>query len=95
MEREANALYGPVLERRTKAAKIRVTLSILEQWKFFFNLASSLKEMVRKVIYQAWKKSNLIYIRDAMMLPSETTRKGKTLCNPAFNLKRTAKTRLE
>jgi hypothetical protein len=49
LQKDANALYGPVLERRTKAAKLRVALSILEQWKFFFNLASSLKEMVRKV----------------------------------------------
>lgn len=53
LEKEANALYGPVLERRTKAAKIRVTLSILEQWKFFFNLGSSLKEMVKKGKYDS------------------------------------------
>jgi hypothetical protein len=49
LEKEANELYGPVLERRAKAAKIRITLSILEQWKFFFNLASSLTEMIRRV----------------------------------------------
>lgn len=49
MENEAHALYGPVLERRAKADKIRITLSILEQWKFFFNLGSSIREMVRKV----------------------------------------------
>jgi Exocyst complex component Sec5 len=50
LEGEANNLYGPVLERRSKAERIRITLSILEQWKFFFNLASSLKEMIRRVI---------------------------------------------
>ena len=51
LEAEAHSLYGPVLERRSKADRIRITLSILEQWKFFFNLASSLKEMVRRVAY--------------------------------------------
>ncbi|KAJ3361688.1 hypothetical protein HDU91_003797, partial [Kappamyces sp. JEL0680] len=53
LEKEANALYGPVLERRAKADKIRITLSILEQWKFFFNLASSLTDMIRRGRYDA------------------------------------------
>jgi exocyst complex component 2 len=38
---------------RSKAEKIKFTLSILEQWKFFFNLASSLQEMVKKGRYDA------------------------------------------
>jgi exocyst complex component 2 len=46
-------LYGPVLERRAKADKIRITLSILEQWRFFFNLASSLRDMIQRGRYDA------------------------------------------
>jgi hypothetical protein len=53
LQKEANNLYGPVLERRLKATKIRLTLSILEQWKFFFNLSSSLSDMVRRGRYDA------------------------------------------
>jgi exocyst complex component 2 len=51
VEIKANKLYGPVLERRSKADKIRIALSILEQWKFFFNLPSSLLDMIRRVSY--------------------------------------------
>ncbi|KAJ2996632.1 hypothetical protein HDV02_006330 [Globomyces sp. JEL0801] len=47
LEIQALRLYGPILERRLKADRIRITLSILEQWKFFFNLARSLSDMVR------------------------------------------------
>ncbi|KAJ3312372.1 hypothetical protein HDV04_003122 [Boothiomyces sp. JEL0838] len=53
LESSALQLYGPVLERRAKADKIRITLSILEQWKFFFNLASNLSEMVKLGRYDA------------------------------------------
>ncbi|KAJ3268177.1 hypothetical protein HDV01_003360 [Terramyces sp. JEL0728] len=53
LETSALQLYGPVLERRSKADKIRITLSILEQWKFFFNLASNLSEMVKMGRYDA------------------------------------------
>ncbi|KAJ3321144.1 hypothetical protein HDV06_004597 [Boothiomyces sp. JEL0866] len=53
LESSALQLYGPVLERRAKADKIRITLSILEQWKFFFNLASNLSEMVKMGRYDA------------------------------------------
>jgi hypothetical protein len=53
LQKEADGLYGPVLERRLKATKIRLTLSVLEQWKFFFNLSSSLSEMVRRGRYDA------------------------------------------
>ncbi|KAI8904442.1 exocyst complex component Sec5-domain-containing protein [Gorgonomyces haynaldii] len=48
LEARADRLYGPILERRGKADKIRVALSILEQWRFFFNLPSSLIDMIKK-----------------------------------------------
>jgi hypothetical protein len=51
LEVRATKLYGPVLERRSKADKIRVALSILEQWKFFFNLPSNLQEMIQNGRY--------------------------------------------
>jgi exocyst complex component 2 len=53
LEKEATALYTPVLDRRQKASNIRVTLSILEQWKFFFNLANSLSEQISKGYYES------------------------------------------
>ncbi|KAI9096429.1 exocyst complex component Sec5-domain-containing protein [Phlyctochytrium arcticum] len=40
---DASALYTPLLERRVKAEKIRTTLTVLNQWKFFFNLPSVLQ----------------------------------------------------
>ena len=46
-------MYGPVLDRRLKANRIRITLTILEQWKFFFNLANSLKEDIKREKYDA------------------------------------------
>ena len=51
LETKAYNLYGPVLERKSKADKIRIALSILEQWKFFFNLPSSLQKMIQLVIW--------------------------------------------
>ncbi|KAJ3415798.1 hypothetical protein HDV05_004070 [Chytridiales sp. JEL 0842] len=44
----ASNLYSPLLQRRLQAEKIRITLSVLEQWKFFFNLPSSLSESIAK-----------------------------------------------
>jgi hypothetical protein len=49
----ASSLYFPLLERRKQAEKIRVTLSVLEQWKFFFNLPSSLSDLIAKGKYDA------------------------------------------
>ncbi len=42
-------LYGPMLDRRVKAEKIRLTLSVLEQWKFFFGLPATLQSQFKKV----------------------------------------------
>ena len=44
----AQKLYSPVLERREKANKIRVALTLLDQWKFFFNLTSNLNKQIKK-----------------------------------------------
>ncbi|RKP01843.1 hypothetical protein CXG81DRAFT_25476 [Caulochytrium protostelioides] len=49
----ARTLYGPMLERRQQAEKIRVVLTVLDQWKFFFNLPSALAEMVARNRYDA------------------------------------------
>jgi len=43
----AKDLYGPILDRRNKAEKIRITLNILERWKFFFDLPRKLQECLR------------------------------------------------
>ncbi|TPX40650.1 hypothetical protein SeMB42_g05909 [Synchytrium endobioticum] len=50
---DASSLYTPMLERRTKAENIRVALGILEQWKFFFNLPSTLADFAQKSKYDA------------------------------------------
>lgn len=69
LEKRADKLYGPVLERRSKADKIRIALSILEQWKFFFNLPSSLRDMIKKKRYDG-------AVRDY--------KKGKSLMQTSF-----------
>jgi len=43
----AKDLYGPILDRRNRAEKIRITLNILERWKFFFDLPRKLQECLR------------------------------------------------
>ncbi|KNC97690.1 uncharacterized protein SPPG_07153 [Spizellomyces punctatus DAOM BR117] len=50
---DASALYTPLLERRLKAERIRTTLSVLGQWKFFFNLPSVLQGYHSKAKYDA------------------------------------------
>ncbi|KAJ3074946.1 hypothetical protein HDU98_009721 [Podochytrium sp. JEL0797] len=49
----AKNLYGPMIERKEKADKIRLALSLLDQWKFFFNLPSSLLDSIKKEKYDA------------------------------------------
>ncbi|KAI8922608.1 exocyst complex component Sec5-domain-containing protein [Entophlyctis helioformis] len=49
LEINANKLYGPVLGRRSNGDKIRIALSILEGWKFFFNLPSSVSDQIKKI----------------------------------------------
>lgn len=45
---KADKVFGPVLENRAKADKIRSTVSILAKYKFFFDLPSSLRGSLRK-----------------------------------------------
>ncbi|ORY39412.1 hypothetical protein BCR33DRAFT_788418 [Rhizoclosmatium globosum] len=49
----AKNVYSPMIERKEKADKIRTALSLLDQWKFFFNLPSSLLESIKKENYDA------------------------------------------
>ncbi|KAI8905678.1 exocyst complex component Sec5-domain-containing protein [Powellomyces hirtus] len=50
---DATTLYKPLLTRRTQAEKIRSTLAVLSQWKFFFNLPSMLRTYLNKKKYDA------------------------------------------
>ncbi|KAJ1765850.1 Exocyst complex component S5 [Coemansia sp. RSA 2523] len=45
---KADEIYNPIIERRARAEKIRSTLSVIERYKFYFNLPSSLIEYTRK-----------------------------------------------
>lgn len=45
---KAEEVFNPVIERRTRAEKLRLTLALLERWKFFFNLPTLLQQSVRK-----------------------------------------------
>ncbi|KAJ3190108.1 hypothetical protein HDU85_000399 [Gaertneriomyces sp. JEL0708] len=49
----AASLYTPLLERRAKAEKIRMTLGILNQWRFFFNLPSVVRQHIQAEKYDA------------------------------------------
>ncbi|KAJ1917848.1 Exocyst complex component S5 [Mycoemilia scoparia] len=44
----ANQVYGPIMDQRMKAEKIQSTLSIIERYKFFFNLPHSLIEYTKQ-----------------------------------------------
>ncbi|RUP45221.1 exocyst complex component Sec5-domain-containing protein [Jimgerdemannia flammicorona] len=63
--RRAQQIFGPVIERREKAEKIRSTLVILERYKFFFNLPSSLLESTKQTKYETairdYKKGKYLY----------------------------------
>ncbi|CAG8479390.1 21874_t:CDS:10 [Gigaspora rosea] len=60
----AEQVFGPVLVNRNKAEKIRSTLSVLEKYKFFFNLPSSLMESIKQqkydVIIRDYKKGKVV-----------------------------------
>src|SRR4051794_32265995 len=45
----AKEVWSPLLDRRDQAERIRMALGMLERWKFFFNLPTSLQESVRRV----------------------------------------------
>jgi hypothetical protein len=46
---QASNLYQPIIDRKTKAEKLRSTLNVLDRFKFFFNLPASLDDSIRKV----------------------------------------------
>ncbi|KAJ1937704.1 Exocyst complex component S5, partial [Linderina pennispora] len=45
---KADEIYNPIIDRRARAEKIRATLSVVERYKFYFNLPFSLIEYTRK-----------------------------------------------
>ncbi|KAJ2065362.1 Exocyst complex component S5 [Coemansia sp. S146] len=45
---KADEIYNPIIDRRARVEKIRSTLSVVERYKFYFNLPSSLIEYTRK-----------------------------------------------
>ncbi|KAL1921037.1 uncharacterized protein VTP21DRAFT_11672 [Calcarisporiella thermophila] len=61
----ASQVYGPLLERRAKAEKIRGTLNVLEKYKFFFSLPSTLQGHTKQRKYDAvvrdYKKGKFLY----------------------------------
>ncbi|KAI8083026.1 exocyst complex component Sec5-domain-containing protein [Halteromyces radiatus] len=63
--KRADQIYGPVVERRQRVDKVRSTLSILQQYKFFFNLPSSLLEAIKQNKYETairdYKKGKYVY----------------------------------
>jgi len=46
---KAEEVFNPIIERRTRAEKLRLTVALLERWKFFFNLPITLQQSIRKV----------------------------------------------
>ncbi|KAJ2747395.1 Exocyst complex component S5 [Coemansia sp. BCRC 34301] len=45
---KADEIYNPIIDRRARVEKVRSTLSVVERYKFYFNLPSSLIEYTRK-----------------------------------------------
>ncbi|KAI8080296.1 exocyst complex component Sec5-domain-containing protein [Gilbertella persicaria] len=62
---KAEQVYGPVVERRQRAEKVRSTLYILQRYRFLFNLPSSLLESIKQTKYEAairdYKKGKYLY----------------------------------
>ncbi|KAJ1566656.1 hypothetical protein HK405_008942, partial [Cladochytrium tenue] len=81
----AQSLYGPMLERRDRAEKIRSALSILEQWKFFFNLPSTLEAAIKKVHFDALKFTHVRgYFQGRYDVAVRDYNKGKYLMTSSF-----------
>ncbi|KAI9257261.1 exocyst complex component Sec5-domain-containing protein [Phascolomyces articulosus] len=61
----ADQIYGPIVERRQKVEKVRSTLTVLQRYKFFFNLPSSLLESIKQHKYETairdYKKGKFLY----------------------------------
>ncbi|KAI0243645.1 Exocyst complex component S5 [Massospora cicadina] len=48
---QADLVFGPIMERTSRSEKIRTTLGIVERYKFFFNLPSSMLGYVKTSKY--------------------------------------------
>ncbi|CDH55023.1 exocyst complex component sec5 [Lichtheimia corymbifera JMRC:FSU:9682] len=61
----ADLIYGPIIERRQKVDKVRSTISVLQRYKFFFNLPSSLLESIKQHKYETairdYRKGKYLY----------------------------------
>ncbi|KAI9033578.1 exocyst complex component Sec5-domain-containing protein [Phycomyces nitens] len=61
----AEQIYGPIVERRQRVDKVRSTLTILQRYKFFFNLPSSLLESIKQSKYDTairdYKRGKYLY----------------------------------
>lgn len=81
---KANQVFLPVLENASRAQKLRTTLGVFERSKFFFNLPSFIIESVEAVGRSfPLKERYLNFIRDAMTLPCETTKRENTCSSRA------------
>ncbi|KAJ3338098.1 hypothetical protein HDU93_009969 [Gonapodya sp. JEL0774] len=60
----AKEVWLPLLERREQAERIRIALGMLERWKVFFNLPSSLQDSMRRgkvdVAVRDYKRGKLL-----------------------------------
>ncbi|KAJ1661724.1 Exocyst complex component S5, partial [Coemansia sp. RSA 25] len=61
---KADEIYNPIIDRRARVEKVRSTLSVVERYKFYFNLPSSLIEYTRKgrfdIAVREYKKGRLL-----------------------------------
>ncbi|KAI7871922.1 exocyst complex component Sec5-domain-containing protein [Spinellus fusiger] len=61
----AEQIYGPIVERRQRVDRVRSTLTILQRYKFFFNLPSSLLESIKQNKYETairdYKRGKYLY----------------------------------
>ncbi|KAF7732380.1 hypothetical protein EC973_005276 [Apophysomyces ossiformis] len=62
---KADQIYGPIVERRRRVDKVRSTLTILQRYKFFFNLPSGLLESIKQNKYETairdYKRGKYLY----------------------------------
>lgn len=49
--KQADTVFGPIMERTNRSEKIRTTMNIVERYKFFFNLPSSMLEYAKTTFY--------------------------------------------
>ncbi|RKP33674.1 exocyst complex component Sec5-domain-containing protein, partial [Dimargaris cristalligena] len=61
----ASEVYSPIIHRRARAEKIRNTLTLVERYKFYFNLPSSLGDYIQQekfeVAVREYKKGKALF----------------------------------